>query len=119
TDGIDPDQRDSHGDTVLTRLLLRGVDGIVAAHLLLQRGASPAGAGVLSRFLAACAPNEEASATTDGLHAAESLALDLLERGADPFAAHPGLETPVLQALRMDWPRLFDALLARGADPQT
>ena len=115
TEVIDPEHRDSHGDTVLTRLLAGGPQTRFAVRLLLQRGAAPVGAGGLSRYLAAFAHTNAAADRAD----AEDLALQLLERGADAFAAHPGHEVPVLQALRLDWPRLFDALLARGADPQT
>ena len=112
---LDPEHRDGHGDTLLTRVLARGRDGIVAARVLLDRGAAPSGGATLSRFLAAVAERGPNAGSED----AEAFALHLLERGADAFAAHAGNDPPLLQALRLGWPGLLEALLARGADPQT
>ena len=59
-------------------------DAVPALQALLRREVSPAGAGGLARFLAACAHGEQAG------RALEQFALELLERGADPFARIAG-----------------------------
>jgi len=78
--------------------------------VLLDRGVSPAGRGGLARLLAACAQHDQASR---GL---EQLALELLERGADPFAPSPAGDPPLALAVRLGWLRLQHALLALGVD---
>ncbi|KAG0920434.1 hypothetical protein G6F31_020724 [Rhizopus arrhizus] len=76
--GADPYVRDACADTPMFALLSRGIDAVPALQVMLQRGLSPAGRGGLARFLAACAQHDQAAR---GL---EQLALELLERGADP-----------------------------------
>lgn len=106
--GADPGVRDTHGDTPLFALLSRGPSALPALQALLRRGVSPAGAGGLARFLAACSSSEQAAR---GL---EYFALDLLERGADPFATSPAGDPPLALAVRLGWSRLVDRLLAIG-----
>ncbi|HWI24251.1 MAG TPA: ankyrin repeat domain-containing protein, partial [Lysobacter sp.] len=48
--------------------------------------------------------------------ALELLALDLLERGADPFAPSPAGDPPLALTVRLGWPRLLQRLLAHGVD---
>ncbi|KAG0753207.1 hypothetical protein G6F24_013126 [Rhizopus arrhizus] len=91
-------------------LLSRGIDAVPALQVMLQRGLSPAGRGGLARFLAACAQHDQAAR---GL---EQLALELLERGADPFAASPAGDPPLSLAVRLGWLRLQQALLKAGVD---
>jgi ankyrin repeat protein len=112
---VDHERRDAHGDTLLLQMLARGPDAIAAARVLLDRGATPSGGAALSRYLAAVAGTTPAAPGRD----AETFALQLLDRGADAFAAFADNDPPLLQALRLGWLDLFDALLARGADPQT
>ncbi|HEY0502556.1 MAG TPA: ankyrin repeat domain-containing protein [Lysobacter sp.] len=108
--GAYPEVRDSHGDTPVFALLGRGPAAVPALQALLRRGVSPAGAGGLARFLAACSAGEQAAR---GL---EHCALDLLERGADPFAVSPAGDPPLALAVRLGWTRLVDRLLAIGVD---
>jgi hypothetical protein len=108
--GANPDVRDARGDTPLFALLTRGPTALPALQALLRGGVSPAGAGGLARFLAACSASEQAAR---GL---EYFALDLLERGADPFASSPAGDPPLALAVRLGWSRLVDRLLAIGVN---
>ena len=98
------------GETALTALLDQGGDGVAAIHVLLGHGASPAGAGGLARFLAACAQRDQAGRGN------EQLALDLFLQGADPFAVSAAGDPPLSLAVRLGWLRLLDALLDAGVD---
>lgn len=100
--------RDRHGDTPMFAWLAQGATSVGAVQTLLRRGVSPAGAGGLARFLAACVAQDRADR---GL---ERLALDLLERGADPFAPSPTGEPPLALAVRLGWTQLIDRLIAHG-----
>ena len=99
------------GGSVLQRLLDQGFARQVALQHLLDRGQGVAGRGGLARFLTACLSGEHVS------RSAEQLALGLLERGADAFAALPAQDPPLSVAVRLGWQRLVEALLALGADP--
>ena len=108
--GAPPEVRDACGDVPMFALLSRGLDAVPTLQVLLRHGVSPAGAGGLTRLLTACVQHDSASR---GL---EQFALDLLERGADPFA-HPAAGDPPLSlAVRLGWLRLQQALLERGVD---
>ena len=67
--------------------------------------------GGLARFLGACL-----AAGVHARRAAEAFALELLERGADPFAASPAGDPPLALAVRLGWPRLLQRLVAHGVD---
>lgn len=108
--GADAEVRDAHGDTVMFHLLDRGAAAMPTLQVLLRRGVSPAGAGGLARFLAACAAGEQAAR---GL---EQCALDLLDRGADAFAPSKAGDPSLSLAVRLGWSRLVDRLLATGTD---
>lgn len=108
--GAYPEVRNAHGDTPLFALLSRGPSALPAVQVLLRRGVSPAGAGGLARFLAACSASEQAAR---GL---EYCALDLLERGADPFAPSPAGDPPLALAVRLGWSRLVERLIALGVN---
>jgi hypothetical protein len=105
--GADAEARDRHGDTPLFAWLAQGPSAVPAIQTLLRRGVSPAGAGGLARFLAACVAADRADR---GL---EKLALDLLDRGADPFAAATG-DPPLTLAVRLGWTQLIARLIAIG-----
>ncbi|MFD0738754.1 ankyrin repeat domain-containing protein [Lysobacter koreensis] len=106
--GADPDARGAHGNTALF-VALAGVPATMPVlHALLRRGVSPAGSGGLARFLTACAISDQAG------RALEGCALDLLERGADPFATSAAGDPPLALAVRLGWPRLVERLLAIG-----
>lgn len=106
--GADPEQRDSDGDTPMFAWLVQGPTAAPSIHALLRRGVSPAGAGGLARFLAACAAADRADR---GL---EKLAMELLERGADPFAATPSGDPPLTLAVRLGWKQVIARLVEIG-----
>src|SRR5690606_22106916 len=108
--GAQADVLDACGDTPMFALLARGVDAVPALQAMLEHGVSPAGSGGLARLLAACAQHEHASR---GL---EQLALELLERGADPCAPSPAGDPPLSLAVRLGWLRLQQSLLSLGID---
>ncbi|KAF1702768.1 ankyrin repeat domain-containing protein [Pseudoxanthomonas suwonensis] len=107
--GADPETL-VEGHTVLSALLGRGGEAAPAIQQLLRHGASPAGAGGLARFLAACVQRDEAARG----HA--QLALALFAAGADPFLPSPAGDPPLALAVRLGWLRLLDALLDAGVD---
>ncbi len=103
--------RDAAGRPLLDHLLAQGPAHAAAVRRLLDLGA-PCGGMRLARHLQACLDARAAAP------AHERLALDLLERGADPFAPATGRETALHLALRLDWLALAEALLARGCNPE-
>ncbi|WDS35421.1 ankyrin repeat domain-containing protein [Pseudoxanthomonas sp.] len=106
--------RDVYGDVPLIASLARGPSALPAIRVLLDAGLSPAGGAGLARFLSACV---QAGARDDA--AARSLALELLQRGADPFAATVAGDQPLSLAVQLDWSPLVEALLAIGVDRET
>ncbi|KRG71938.1 ankyrin repeat domain-containing protein [Pseudoxanthomonas dokdonensis] len=109
--GAAAETTDAVGDTPLFALLSRGAEAVPAVQVYLRHAVSPAGAGGLARFLSACA---QADVGHRGL---EQFALELLERGADPFAAAGVHGDPNLSlAVRLGWSRLLDRLLDIGVD---
>nr|WP_158987260.1 ankyrin repeat domain-containing protein [Lysobacter panacisoli] len=108
--GADPEVRDSEGDTPMQALLARGPEAEPSVRALLRHGVSPAGAGGLARFLAAC------HASGRDVENLESLAVELLERGADPFGRSPAGDPPLALSVRLAWTRVMDRLLAIGSD---
>lgn len=110
--GANPEVRDGMGNTPLFDWLDRGMSAAAPVRALLARGVSPAGAGGLARFLGACAGNGR-----NRVPEAEPFALELLDRGADPFAAGPAGDPPLTLAVRLGWERLVTRLLESGADP--
>lgn len=108
--GADPYARNADGDTPLFALLDRGPAALPALDRFLAHGIAPAGRGGLARFLAACL-------RVHGLGDARRLqasALELLDRGADPFASSRAGDPPLALAMRLDWPALVARLLDAG-----
>ncbi len=108
--GAHPEYRGDGSATPLRCALTRGAAGIAVARRLLAAGASPAGAGGLADYLAGCLDAPDVAG-------AEAFALELLARGADPFAASAAGDPPLLLAVRLDWQALLQQLLANGGDP--
>ena len=106
--GADAEVRDGRGDTPLFAMFDSVPAAMPALQALLRRGVSPAGAGGLARFLTACAISDQAGRGLEGC------ALELLERGADPFASSAAGDPPLALAVRLGWPRLVERLLAIG-----
>ena len=76
---------------------------------LLQAGATPAGAGLLTQALLRLEDSVQGAA----------LPLAMLERGADPFGADARERTPVHLAATFGQLPLLQTLLSRGCDPNT
>ena len=108
--GADPDVRTGDADSAIFRLFGQGPAALDALQAMLRHNVSPAGAGGLARFLAACAHGDHAARSL------EHLALELLERGADPFAASPEGDPPLSLAVRLGWQPLLERLVATGVD---
>ena len=108
--GADADTRDGNGDTPLFALLARGADAMPALQACLRRACSPAGRGGLARFLAACANGEHTASQQ------QQFALELLDRGADPYGASTAGDPPLALAVRLGWPQLCARLVATGVD---
>jgi len=108
--GAEAEVRDACGDVPMFALLSRGIDAVASLQVLLRHGVSPAGAGGLSRFLGACVHHDS------GSRGLEHFALEMLERGADPFAQSGAGDPPLSLAVRLGWLRLQQALLERGVD---
>jgi len=108
--GADPEARAHGGDNVMTALLVRGAEAEAAIRLLLDRAVPPTGRAGFARFLAACVRGGASA------QALEPLALALLERGADPFAASPSGDPVLALSVRLGWLRVAARLLAGGAD---
>lgn len=106
--GASSDDRVSAMDSVGLLLLDRGLDAELGLRALLARGQTPQGAGALARWL---------SATQREAARAAPIALDLLERGADPFAPTAAGETALGLAAQAPCLPVLDALLQRGLDP--
>ncbi len=106
----DPEVRDGTRTTPIFAMLTQGPSAMAALRVMLDHAVSPAGTGGLARFLAACLGREPAGSTL------EDLALELLDRGADPFAPSPAGDPPLALAVRLGWARLLDRLLATGVD---
>lgn len=109
--GADSEVRAEGVDGAMFRLLAMGPPALPALRVLLRRGISPAGRGGMARFLEACARDEQAG------RALEQFAIELLERGADPFAPALSGEPALSLAVRLGWMRMLDALLSLGVDP--
>jgi ankyrin repeat protein len=108
--GADAEVRAHGGDNALMALLARGGESVPAIEMLLARAAPPAGHAGLARFLDACVRDGAAGQAT------ERVALALLERGADPLGASPAGDPALALAVRLDWLRLVERLVAGGAD---
>ena len=106
--GANPDVRPAGGDGAVFALLGQP-ERLASLQTLLQAAASPAGRGGLGRFVGACLRGDHAS------RGHERVAIDLLERGADPFAPSPAGDPLLALSVRLGWNRLASRLLACGA----
>ncbi|MGH8033092.1 MAG: ankyrin repeat domain-containing protein, partial [Luteimonas sp.] len=106
--GADAEVVNADGDTAALVLLAQGPAALPALQALLRHGVSPAGSGGLARFLGACAAGDQAG------RALEQFAIELLERGADPFAPSPAGDPPLALTVRLGWMRLLERLIGRG-----
>lgn len=107
--GADVDVRGAGGDTAAFVLLDRPA-ALASLQALLRGGASPAGAHGLARFLVACLGSDRSA------RGYERVAIELLERGADAFAASPGGDPPLALAVKLGWSSLCERLVAQGVN---
>jgi ankyrin repeat protein len=107
--GAEPDHRAGTADSVVFTLLGQPAR-LAPLQVLLRHAAAPAGRGGLARWLGGCAAGDHA---TRGF---ERCALELLDRGADPYAASPAGDPPLALAVRLGWKQLADRLVACGVD---
>lgn len=105
--GLGAEARLDDGSRLFDALLDRLPESRDATRQLLDAGATPAGAGRLARALARLGD-------ADG---GASIALALLERGADAFGADADGRTPLHHASRPSLLPVLDTLLSRGVDP--
>ncbi|TBR13567.1 MAG: hypothetical protein EPO46_02415 [Lysobacter sp.] len=105
--GADPYVRDGQGQTPLFMLLARGAAAIPTIRRLLDAGVSPAGRGGLARFLAGLGGA--------ALPSHEHLALELLDRGADPSGLSRAGDPALTLVVRLGWSALLERLLQAGA----
>lgn len=112
SDRLGPEATTPDGVSLVWQVLRLGPGAAPALRALLQRGAAPTGRGGLACHLNAALLKAELPTV------AQDMALELLECGADPFAPDSDGTPPLLQAVRLGWHRLLDALLARGVDPE-
>ncbi|VXC10750.1 conserved membrane hypothetical protein [Luteimonas sp. 9C] len=108
--GADVEVTDATGAPPLCALLASAPQHLPILQTLLRHGASPGGAGTLARYLAACSDDDQAARTF------ETFALDLLARGADPFAPSSAGDPPLSLAVRLGWLRLIERLVGHGVD---
>ncbi|MFS8063536.1 MAG: ankyrin repeat domain-containing protein [Luteimonas sp.] len=106
----DTGAREGTADSAIFTLLARGPAAIAPLQLLLQRAVAPAGCGGLGRFLGACAAGDQAA------RGYEHFALELLERGADPFGSSAAGDPPLTLTVRLGWMRLAKRLIVSGVD---
>jgi len=97
----------SPGPRLFDALLERLPASTEAIEELMQAGASPAGAGLVSRALGRLGGSVQGAA----------LPLAMLAAGADPFGTDAQGRTPLHLAALNRHGALLDALLARGCDP--
>jgi len=110
--GLDANAVLADGTRLLDAALDQFAAALPAACELVDAGAQVAGSSLL-RVSAALARSGAPSASGEGF------AIDLLERGADCFAADAEGRTPLAHAVAAGSVALAQALLARGADAQT
>lgn len=107
--GARADARPSQMDSFGFLLLDRGPEAAEAIQLLIAHAQMPQGAGALCRWLNACNRKDAQSG--------ETVALSLLNSGADSFACADETLQPVLTlAVDLGMRRLISELVARGAN---
>ena len=109
--GLDANATLADGTPLLRATLQLLPDALAAAVELIEAGAQAGGSEYLHSVGAALL-------RADAPPALQRLALDLLERGADCFAADADGRAPLAHAVAAGSVALTAALLARGVDPQ-
>jgi len=108
--GVDPNQPDADGHTLLDRLLCRLPDTLPAVQVLLQHDRIQVGDSALAHMLALCLRGHHTGA------ALEQCALDLATRNSGPHPPAPDHSPPLTLAVRLGWDRLLEHLASTGVD---
>lgn len=108
--GLDANAQLAEGTSLLGALLARLPASLDATCELVAAGAQATGVGMLDGVFAALSADSAPRA------ALETLALAMIERGADMFAANANAETPLARAVACGSLRIANALLDRGVD---
>lgn len=109
--GLQPHVLDDGGAGLLDALLAQLPQAASAAVEWHAQGASPSGSHGVVRISAALAPATSVGSTL------EFLALALIERGTEIFAANGDGRTPLAHAVAAGSAAIVQALLERGVDP--
>lgn len=113
THGIDVNTVFDDGRTLLDETLTRLPDALLAAQDVIAAGAPVGGSKAFPRV---CAVSSKVD-TPAQREALEMFALELIERGADLFAADSEGRTPLMHAVAGGSVGLTRVLLTRGVDP--
>ena len=113
--GLDPNATTSNGEYLLPTMLARLPATLNAAMALIRLGAAASGVGILDPVLAAMR-NEGESNEGESHGQLEALAIELVVRGADIFAADATGLTPLQRCAALGNVRISQALLERGVD---
>jgi ankyrin repeat protein len=108
--GLDANAQLADGSSLLGAVLARLPARLAAARELFAAGAQATGVGILDNVFAALNRSDAPSATM------ENLALEMIERGADIFAADAQAETPLARSVAVGSASIAQSLLARGVD---
>lgn len=109
--GLDPNASVASGSALLPTLLTQLPASLAAASEVLSAGAAVGGIGVLDPVLAALRGGNQAQSDR-----VESLAIELVARGADVFAADANGLTPLQRCVALGNVRISQMLLERGVD---
>ncbi|MBS0589204.1 MAG: ankyrin repeat domain-containing protein [Proteobacteria bacterium] len=109
--GLDTNARLSGGATLVGALLMQLPTSLTALREALDAGAQVTGVGVLDPILDALVRHPERREEL------ETLALAMIDRGADIFAADANRQTLLVRSIGAGSVRTTLALLARGVDP--
>lgn len=109
--GLDANATLPHGTALVGALLAHLPESLAALRELIDAGAQTAGSGLLGAVFDALIRHPERRAEL------ETLALTMLERGADPFASDANAQTPLARCIACGSARIAQTLLERGADP--
>jgi ankyrin repeat protein len=109
--GLDPNAALPQGTALVAALLAQLPESLPALRELADAGAQTAGSGLLGPVFDALVRHPERRAEL------QALALTMIERGADPFAADASAQTPLARSIACGSTAIAEALLQRGADP--
>jgi ankyrin repeat protein len=109
--GLDANARLAGGVPLVAALLAQLPTSLTALREVVDAGAQVAGVGLLDPVFDALIRHPERREEL------ETLALAMIERGADIFAADANRQTPLARSVAAGSVRIAQALLARGVDP--